>query len=62
MNKKGDGISYIGTGASNVKNGQWKVMKSDGTVPKGSVTAHVELLNKKAAGQIDFDDIEVTFK
>jgi hypothetical protein len=44
------------------KNGSWKTGQTERPVPKDAVTARVSINNGRSPGQIDFDDIEVTFK
>jgi hypothetical protein len=44
------------------KNGSWKTGQTERPVPKDAVTARVSINNGRCPGQIDFDDIEVTFK
>ena len=44
------------------KNGTWKVIQKAGPVPNGAVKGRMELTNGSRSGQIDFDDVEVTFK
>jgi hypothetical protein len=42
--------------------GSWKTIEQIGQVPKDAVRAGMALTNDKCSGQIDFDDVEVTFK
>ena len=42
--------------------GSWKTIEQIGLVPKDAVRAGIALTNDKCSGQIDFDDVEVTFK
>ena len=44
------------------KNGDWKTIHAEADIPNAAVKAKVNLLNGCCPGQIDFDDIEVTFK
>ena len=45
------------------KNGPWKTIHAEESpIPKEAVKAFVILTNGRCSGQIDFDDIEVTFK
>jgi len=44
------------------KNGTWKVIQKAGPVPNGAVKGRMELTNGSRSGQVDFDDVEVTFK
>jgi hypothetical protein len=46
----------------NQKNGPWKTIQAEGPVPAEAVEAYVDFENGHCPGQIDFDDIEVTFK
>ena len=42
--------------------GFWKTIEQIGLVPKDAVRAGMALTNDKCSGQINFDDVEVTFK
>ncbi|MEI7946664.1 MAG: hypothetical protein WCJ02_08205 [bacterium] len=42
--------------------GFWKTIEQIGLIPKDAVRAGMALTNDKCSGQIDFDDVEVTFK
>ncbi len=44
------------------KNGSWKEIRSENAIPLGTTRLRVVVSNGKCPGQIDFDDIEVTFK
>ena len=44
------------------KNGSWREIQREGGIPAGTVCAVVSPSNGSSPGQIDFDDIEVTFK
>jgi hypothetical protein len=44
------------------RSGSWTKIQKTGPVPKGAVTTYVQVTNNKCIGQIDFDDVEVTFK
>ena len=59
-NQEGKAFLFIQAKA-NGKNGPWKTVHAEGAVPNG-VTAYVSIENGRSPGQIDFDDIEVTFK
>ena len=42
--------------------GSWKTIEQIGLIPKDAVRAGMALTNDKCSGQIDFDDVEVTFR
>jgi hypothetical protein len=44
------------------KNGSWKTIQAEGLVPKDAIKVGVAAESGECPGQIDFDDIEVTFK
>ena len=44
------------------KNGSWREIQTEASIPVGAVRALAEPSNGASPGQIDFDDIEVTFK
>jgi hypothetical protein len=44
------------------KNGSWKEVQSEGPIPSDIVEAHFSVSSGYCPGQIDFDDVEVTFK
>lgn len=44
------------------KNGSWKDIQKEEAIPDGAVIAKVSIFANNAVGQMDFDDIEVTFK
>lgn len=44
------------------KDGNWRTIQASGLLPKEGVEALVRITNSNCSGQIDFDDIEVTFK
>ncbi len=44
------------------KNGPWKEIKSEGPMPLDTISAEIKVLNGSCPGQIDFDEVEVTFK
>ena len=44
------------------RSSSWKTILKKGSVPKNAVKATVTLHNARCPGQIDFDDVEVTFK
>ena len=46
----------------NGKNGSWTTIQNEGSIPDGSVNVVIEVINGNCLGQIDFDDVEVTFK
>ena len=46
----------------NGKKGSWQKIQVEMDIPKTTVTTFVELLNGQCPRQIDFDDVEVTFK
>lgn len=60
--KNQDGQSHYVIAGWNGKNGPWKTIQNEGSVPKETVEASVTIMNARCPGQIDFDDIEVTFK
>jgi len=61
ISQQGKGLSQISQTWGG-KNGSWKTIQNEGPVPKDAAIAHVALINGRCPGQIDFDDIEVTFK
>lgn len=44
------------------RNNGWRTIQRDEAVPKDTAEIQVEVLDGHCSGQIDFDDIEVTFK
>jgi len=44
------------------KDGVWKTIQAEGSIPKDVASFCVELINNGCRGQFDFDDVEVTFK
>jgi hypothetical protein len=60
-NEAGKSLSYI-VARWGMKNGGWKSIQSDGAFLKGVTTAELQLVNGRCPGQIDFDDLKVTFK
>jgi len=44
------------------KNGSWKEIQSEGPIPLDIVEAHFSVSSGYCPGQIDFDDVEVTFQ
>ena len=60
-----DGQCFCGVycaASLNGKNGSWKKLQSVGNIPKDWVNAVLVLKNSNCPGQVDFDDVEVTFK
>ncbi len=60
-NHKGEIISWIHAVYKD-KRGQWTTIQGEGNLPKETSGVTIECMVKAGAGQIDFDDIEVTFK
>ena len=44
------------------KNGDWETIQKEFSISKDTTDASVRVLNGRCSGQIDFDDVEVTFK
>ena len=44
------------------KNGSWKTIQADVSIPVGVVSAEIAVMNGYCPGRMDFDDIEVSFK
>jgi len=61
MNQEDEVVGHISAGWNN-RNGAWMNLQKADSVSKDSVKAYVQIVNGKCPGQIDFDDIEVTFK
>ena len=61
MNPDDKVVGHISAGWNN-RNGAWMNLQKADSVSKDSVKAYVQIVNGKCPGQIDFDDIEVTFK
>ena len=61
LNQEGKPFFYI-YACWNNKNNPWKTFQSSGAIPKDTIKAYVSVSNGRCPGQIDFDDIEVTFK
>lgn len=58
---EGNNIAYL-TAEWSGKNGPWIDIQNIGAIPAGAVTGSLIISNGRCPGQIDFDDIEVTFK
>jgi len=61
MNQEGKTISIVAANWG-VQNGSWKSITTEDTIPTDAVEASVTVTSGFCSGQIDFDDIEVTFK
>lgn len=61
MNEEGKPISWLCT-RKRQADCSWKPTKMDGPVPKSAVTCCVDIETGNSPGQIDFDDIAVTFE
>lgn len=61
INEEGKPFSWLCTPKKQADS-SWKSIKMDGPVPKSAVTCYVDIETGKSPGQIDFDDVEVTFK
>lgn len=59
--KNGKEILFV-YGSLSENKGSWKTIEQIGLIPKDAVRAGIALTNDKCSGQIDFDDVEVTFK
>ena len=64
LNFSDDKGTHLGRAAINWegKNGSWRKLQREAAIPAGAVRAVAEPSNGSSPGQIDFDDIEVTFK
>ena len=61
MNQEGKTVR-IAAANWGVQNGSWKSITTEDTIPTDAVEASVTVTSGFCPGQIDFDDIEVTFK
>jgi hypothetical protein len=61
MNKTGEHVSVL-QATWDGKNGGWKTYRVSNDLPEGGVEGVIKITNGNCPGQIDFDDIEVTFK
>ena len=61
LDRKGNLLSQVGQRWDG-NNGSWQSGQKEGPIPKDAVVANVAISNGGCSGQIDFDDVEVTFK
>ena len=59
--QKGNSFSWIGQTWCG-KNGSWRTLQAEGSIPEKPVSASVTFERGCFPGQVDFDDVEVSFK
>ena len=62
LDKNKKNTLYYVNAVVNNKKGVWATVQAEGYIPKEAETAVLALTNNRHPGQIDFDDVEVTFK